>query len=187
MVRTPKKLPGKNEKANSRRTIISYPLCPFFVVFCNVVGTSCASDFELLQDVTDGVSSLVTGNRYVAKLHKLCVMLIDLIRPLVQATSAGAVPAPQRNPQLNSPEMTPLTCPIETQYQHSCANVTAALNSAGNVGMGNVQPCENMYGGEPFNSWNDNMMWQLFQTNPSLDWFNSDILKSGFEMPDTGL
>ncbi|KAJ4360718.1 uncharacterized protein N0V89_001285 [Didymosphaeria variabile] len=24
--------------------------------------------------------------------------------------------------------------------------------------------------------WQDDMMWQLFQAQPSLDWFNSDIL-----------
>jgi hypothetical protein len=25
-------------------------------------------------------------------------------------------------------------------------------------------------------TWNDDMMWQLFQSQPSLDWFNADIL-----------
>jgi len=30
-------------------------------------------------------------------------------------------------------------------------------------------------------SWNDDMMWQLFQSQPSLDWFNADILDPAWD------
>jgi hypothetical protein len=69
--------------------MLSYPLCPFFVVFCNVVGTSDARDFQLLQDVTDGISTLVTENKYVHRLHRLCETLLGLCRPLVPTFSSN--------------------------------------------------------------------------------------------------
>lgn len=31
-------------------------------------------------------------------------------------------------------------------------------------------------------SWNDDMMWQLFQSQPSLDWFNADILDPTWDL-----
>jgi hypothetical protein len=66
--------------------MLSYPLCPFFVVFCNVVGTSNERDFQLLQAVTDGISTLVTENKYVNRLHRLCATLLSLCTPLVKTT-----------------------------------------------------------------------------------------------------
>jgi hypothetical protein len=31
-------------------------------------------------------------------------------------------------------------------------------------------------------TWNDDMMWQLFQSQPSLDWFNADILDPTWDL-----
>jgi hypothetical protein len=138
--------------------MLSYPLCPFFVVFCNVVGTSDAQDFQLLQDVTDGISELVAENKFVNRLHRLCTALLDLCKPLIQNLSAtttmhnaGApeavgVPTESHPGQLNFPDAN--------------GNVDNFLNS----------------------SWNDDRMWQLFQSQPSLDWFNADILDPGWDL-----
>lgn len=141
---------------------MSYPLCPFFVLFCNVVGTSNARDFQTLQDVTDGMSSLVDQNRYVMRLHRLCVTLLRLCRPLVtqapQATQSQlAHPGPATRPGQDSFDSRILD-----------ANMPAAA-----TGPTFVQP-------DVGSSWNDDMMWQLFQSQPSLDWFNSDILDPTF-------
>jgi hypothetical protein len=123
--------------------MLSYPLCPFFVVFCNVVGTSDPSDFQLLQDVTDGISELVSENKFVNRLHRLCSTLIELCKPLIN--TAAAAPAP--------------TVPVEN------GSVDVMVPEAG-VHV------------EDFltSSWQDDRMWQLFQSQPSLDWFNADIL-----------
>ena len=148
-----------------RRTMLSYPLCPFFVVFCNVVGTSNARDFELLQDVTDGISSLITENKYVNRLHRLCSTLLGLCKPLVQSIGLqGDVQAshhrlaPDTAPYAPSSAFGPPPCGLDVTKGNESAD--AFLPS----------------------SWNDDMMWQLFQSQPSLDWFNADILDPAWDV-----
>ncbi|KAF7544126.1 hypothetical protein G7Z17_g10197 [Cylindrodendrum hubeiense] len=65
-------------------TIHAYPLCPFFVVFCNVVSTSSAQDFQMIQRVTDGFARYASGNKAVGRLHYLFSKLVALCRPLFQ-------------------------------------------------------------------------------------------------------
>ncbi|KAF2854090.1 putative Zn(II)2Cys6 transcription factor-like protein [Plenodomus tracheiphilus IPT5] len=146
-------------------TILSYPLCPFFVVFCNVVGTSNARDFQLLQDVTNGISTLVTENKYVNRLHKLCATLLGLCRPLVQVNSFdGQAP----------PVSTGFTAHTGAEPQGMTFDSTShIMNTNGDVGE--ALP----------SSWNDDMMWQLFQSQPSLDWFNADILDPTWDLGTT--
>ncbi|KAF2125846.1 putative Zn(II)2Cys6 transcription factor-like protein [Dothidotthia symphoricarpi CBS 119687] len=140
-------------------TMLSYPLCPFFVVFCNVVGTSNARDFQLLQDVTDGISTLVTENKYVNRLHRLCATLLGLCKPLVQpAVTSGDPHMPNREATLSNITETPL---LPSSIVHNVADISGADDNGGNFLI---------------SSWNDDMMWQLFQSQPSLDWFNADIL-----------
>jgi hypothetical protein len=133
-----------NSHANPpNRTMLSYPLCPFFVVFCNVVGTSNAKDFQLLQDVTDGISELVSENKFVNRLHRLCTTLLELCKPVVQTALAEV------------------------------AEVPAAFNADQqmeflDVGAG--------FAGFEASSWNDQMMTDLFNAQPSLDWFNANVL-----------
>jgi len=149
------------------RSMLSYPLCPFFVVFCNVVGTSSAQDFQLLQDVTDGLSALVTENKYVHRLHRLCATLLGLCRPLVQGSGThGQTPHPSGDS----------TGPLAT-YPMSAAfgNGSGILNNSGSDNTAGIMP----------SSWNDDMMWQLFQSQPSLDWFNADILDPSWGLGQT--
>lgn len=144
--------------------MLSYPLCPFFVVFCNVVGTSNARDFQLLQDVTDGISTLVTENKYVNRLHRLCATLLGLCKPLVQSHCSGEdmheAAAGQADPITSYPPPT----------------VFGTAPSVLDVITNNAALDESL-----LSSWNDDMMWQLFQSQPSLDWFNADILDPAWD------
>ncbi|KAF1843031.1 uncharacterized protein K460DRAFT_407404 [Cucurbitaria berberidis CBS 394.84] len=143
-------------------TLLSYPLCPFFVVFCNVVGTSNAQDFQLLQDVTDGISTLVTENKYVHRLHRLCATLLGLCKPLVQTTG------------LNGDLHAGFEAGITTYAPPSSFGTAQDVLDESKVddSNGDLLPC----------SWNDDMMWQLFQSQPSLDWFNADILDPAWDV-----
>jgi hypothetical protein len=133
--------------------MLSYPLCPFFVVFCNVVGTSDARDFQLLQDVTDEISTLVTKNKYVHRLHRLCETLLGLSRPLVQPTAPNShASASVPIVQVAGSSLPTLDAPVVLDTSNASAN------------------------GFMTSTWNDDMMSQLFQFQPSLDWFNADIL-----------
>lgn len=142
--------------------MLSYPLCPFFVVFCNVVGTSNARDFELLQDVTNGISTLITENKYVSRLHRLCSTLLSLCKPLVQRMESNG----------------------DVDVSNSG---TAAVNNPSSVfglpphGLDVTKGNESADEFLP-SSWNDDMMWQLFQSQPSLDWFNADILDPAWDV-----
>ena len=144
--------------------MLSYPLCPFFVVFCNVVGTSNERDFQLLQAVTDGISALVTENKYVNRLHRLCATLLSLCTPLVKT------PGPQ-DLSSTSAAVPGFSAQASTQPStfSSVRNTPDLLNIESSVSTG---------GSDGFlpSTWNDDMMWQLFQSQPSLDWFNADIL-----------
>jgi hypothetical protein len=133
--------------------MLSYPICPFFIVFCNVVGTSNAQDFQLLQDVTDGISSLVSQNKFVNRLHRLCETLLGLCKELVQsATTNGSHAMAMGVPGAEVPMLR-----IHTGSDH--ANVPIANGDINYMSS----------------SWNTDMMSQLFQSNPSLDWFNAEI------------
>lgn len=137
--------------------MLSYPLCPFFVVFCNVVGTSNAQDFQLLQDVTDSISELVSENKFVNRLHRLCTTLIGLCKPLIESVQMHT-----SNANLTIPEATDLS--MDTS--------TAPLNF----------PDANSHVDDFLTSWNDDRMWTLFQSQPSLDWFNADILDPAWDV-----
>lgn len=144
------------------RTMLSYPLCPFFVVFCNVVGTSNAQDFKLLENVTNGISTLVTENKYVNRLHRLCATLLSLCKPLVQEiTSEEHLPTPSSNGPTAQPSAFPSASSTQLQLGPGPMNISNEHFGQEDLGL---------------SSWNDDMMWQLFQSQPSLDWFNADIL-----------
>ncbi|KAF2628170.1 putative Zn(II)2Cys6 transcription factor-like protein [Macroventuria anomochaeta] len=145
-------------------TMLSYPLCPFFVVFCNVVGTSNERDFQLLQAVTDGISALVTENKYVNRLHRLCATLLSLCTPLVKTSG----PQDRNNIDAAVQGFSAQTSAHQSTLS-SVRNTPDILNIAPNAGASNPD-------GFLPSTWNDDMMWQLFQSQPSLDWFNADIL-----------
>jgi hypothetical protein len=131
--------------------MLSYPLCPFFVVFCNVVGTSNAADFQLLQDVTDGISELVSENKFVNRLHRLCTTLLGLCKPLIE-THPAALP--------------------------DVAEMPATFDAGQHMEFLDVG---NGFGGFQTSSWNDQMMTELFNAQPSLDWFNANVLDPDWE------
>ncbi|KAK7181265.1 hypothetical protein PSPO01_12742 [Paraphaeosphaeria sporulosa] len=139
-------------------TILSYPLSPFFVLFCNVVGTSDVRDFQLLQDVVDSVSSLVIENKHVERLTRLCNALLALCRPLVQQHGSAAIVQEQQAGLL---------------LNFASGNEATAAEDGLATSQLTGEPQEESPVKEP---WQDDMMWQLFQAQPSLDWFNSDIL-----------
>jgi hypothetical protein len=137
--------------------MLSYPLCPFFVVFCNVVGTSNAKDFQLLQDVTDSISELVTENKFVNRLHRLCTTLLGLCKPLIH---------------------TDLTSP--TVSANGVPGIPILPTNLNPGGL-NFLDSNNDFGNFPISSWNDQMMTDLFNAQPSLDWFNADVLDPNWD------
>jgi hypothetical protein len=145
-----------------RRTILSYPLTPFFVLFCNVVGSSNVRDFELLQDVADSVSSLVAENNFVPveKLHRLCNTLLAVCRPMVHGVSApqASVTLAPEESMTNGRFFDGTIAQAEIDASDTLSSMSGLVEGVGSA------------------PWDDEMMSQLFQYQPSLDWFDSEIL-----------
>jgi hypothetical protein len=148
--------------SNWIRTILSYPLTPFFVLFCNVVGTSNVDDYKLLQAVTESISSLVMEYTYVEKIHMLCDTLLTVCKPMVQQHPSFQ-PAPltiMPHENTTSHRQSAGIQLEQTERQDYDAVTDTSMQVAANVTL----------------SWDDEMMSQLFHCQPSLDWFDSEIL-----------
>jgi hypothetical protein len=113
--------------------------------------------FQLLQDVTDGISELVSENKFINRLHRLCTTLIGLCKPLIQAGVVTTTTVNTGVPEATIRPMDP------------------------NIGQLNF-PDTNGHADDFLTSWNDDRMWTLFQSQPSLDWFNADILDPAWDL-----
>lgn len=125
-----------------------------------MVGTSDYRDFRLLQDVVDSASSLAVDNTYVERLYKLCNTLLALCKPLVEQTTAPGNPTSGSGPETSSTDPTGVDGLLQGTGEETfhTTGITQATD------------------GDPVLSWDNEMMSQLFSCQPSLDWFNSDIL-----------
>jgi hypothetical protein len=122
-------------------------------------------DYNLIQDITHSLSQF-TASPYIAKLLKLLDSLQNLCTPLIQAKErmgpgaklAALYPATtgQRGDQLPTPNQQYLTDssfedPAIQSYHHQLQTPSD----------GSFRP-------------DDEMMWQLFNSQLSLEWFESD-------------
>ncbi|KAK7404041.1 hypothetical protein QQX98_010162 [Neonectria punicea] len=164
-------------------TIHAYPLCPFFVVFCNVVGTSSGQDFQLIQRVTDGLAPYAAGNKAVKRLHELCSKLVELCRPPFQSPGGELQaetmtyrlygPQPSRttaNPRANvlfTPENPVLGNAVVLQQHYSLGVCAGNNNIVPRTGTSLTE-----FGVDNSSLWTDNTMMGLFNYEPSLSWLN---------------
>ncbi|KPM40600.1 hypothetical protein AK830_g5942 [Neonectria ditissima] len=162
-------------------TIHAYPLCPFFVVFCNVVSTSSVQDFQLIQKVTDVFARYAAGNKAVKRLHELCSKLVELCRPPFQLPSsvpeatttylpygpqASGVTVDVRANMIFTPDHALLGNAALPQQHYSLA--TSAGNSS------SVPRTATSFAEFAMDTslWTDNTMMGLFNYEPSLSWLN---------------
>ncbi|KAE8420891.1 hypothetical protein BDV36DRAFT_248775 [Aspergillus pseudocaelatus] len=66
--------------------IVFYPLTPIFVVFCTVICTANLQDFHLIQRTSDALLPVIGANKYIDRLSKLCITLIEMCKPLIDKT-----------------------------------------------------------------------------------------------------
>ncbi|KAJ5518998.1 hypothetical protein N7453_001420 [Penicillium expansum] len=146
-------------------TVLLYPLSPFFVLFCNIIGELDMEDYTLLQDITQSLSQFA-ASPYISKLLKLLDYLQNLCVPLIQAKQ-------RMGPQAKVPTLYPSM--TGTWHDHpSSTNEHANLMMAGSPYMDITgaypqqlqTPSDGSYA--PDNS----LMWQLFNSHVSLEWFD---------------
>ncbi|KGO77990.1 hypothetical protein PITC_025180 [Penicillium italicum] len=69
-------------------TVFLYPLSPFFVLFCNIIGESDMDDYNLMQDIMQSLSQFA-ASPFISKLLKLLDHLQKLCAPLIQSMQRG--------------------------------------------------------------------------------------------------
>ncbi|KAH8734991.1 hypothetical protein BGZ61DRAFT_133357 [Ilyonectria robusta] len=167
-------------------TIHAYPLCPFFVVFCNVVSTSSVQDFQLIHKVTCGFARYASGNKGVGRLHDLFSKLVDLCRPLFQPPSEASSPpqtrtaqgprGPQQfgntiNPGRASGSFTLHNVPQENtavlQQDYALSIYAGKTSSVPRTGTAFTE-----FGTNTSSLWAEDTMIGLFNYEPSLSWLN---------------
>ncbi|OOQ88232.1 hypothetical protein PEBR_14390 [Penicillium brasilianum] len=162
----------------------TFPLCPFFVTFCNFVRTANKDDFDLLQDVTTGFADLSPPSQQIHRLHALCVSLVDLCRPLIFREPREAE-SPINASSSHTSHHTFGTGPGNTTHtNNSDWHINEASEQVGrndrsipvyNDTINQEHPSKGPRADKlDFDvlSWNDDLLWQLFSTQPSVDWYD---------------
>lgn len=182
--------------------MLSFPLSPYFIVFCNVVATSHRHDFQLLSDIVDILAQTMDVNYSIRRLHSLCSMLMNLCKP----------PMNPRDEISHVPPVSTQTSFVIDGIMDTGLNSLNAVSSSTEVssvnqslpifGQGLDWSCQQSVPreGEPFtreettqmvtiptqggniSTCNENILWQLFEAQPSLDWLESDIPSSGIDL-----
>lgn len=146
-----------------------YPLTPFFVVFCNVVATSHPGDLCLLREITMTISELKEQCTFGMNLYKLLSELISLCDQLQDNPPVHKPVQCDKHSQGHAMELTPDYLPGNIiRGPHGTPLHTPSRT-----------PTSLCQGDSHFDSgqssiWDDGLMWDLFNIQPSIGWFDTD-------------
>ncbi|GLB12258.1 hypothetical protein AtubIFM57258_009539 [Aspergillus tubingensis] len=149
-------------------TVLFYPTTPFYLLFCNVVGTSNTEDYQLMHETTRGLHRFIDTNPSISKLYHLFTTFLNLCSPLMQGDgSVNRMAMPVEDTNLS-------TVPSSSEVEVSVPQIDAdnyIYDSATGVDIvddGAMDP--NM-----ISSWNNAQMWELFGAQSSLEWVESEV------------
>lgn len=181
------------------RTVLYYPLRPYFVLFCNIVATSDAGDFELMEEFVKTLVEAPNPMSSAKRLQKLCGTLVRLCRPLVHRATELHVPDTATRNETTA-NRTANKKALEEPQRHQ------GMFRDGDIGEGGTGVCSPNRNGTwlqqilhddiataaanrasiTFGDTNDtgtnledDMFNALFDVQPSLDWLGSDLFDEG--------
>ncbi|KAJ5794629.1 transcriptional regulator family: Fungal Specific TF [Penicillium paradoxum] len=150
-------------------TVLLYPLSPFFVLFCNIIGELDMDDYSLIQDITQNLSQFA-ASPYISKLHKLLDTLQNFCVPLIQAKQriGPQVKVANLYPSMTSTQQ---GCPAHANEPgHPLANASYYMDPCMESNPQQLlTPSDGSYPPD------DQLMWQLFNSQLSLEWFESNL------------
>jgi hypothetical protein len=142
--------------------MLLFPLAPFFVLFCNVVATSDQRDFNMIKNITDDLHQFVGANPSIDKLYRLFSKFLDLCAPLIQMKPAQ--PRPERpSPAVSAAVTLDNTRTDGAQMERDIDLLGPAATTSTNQAW-TTPP-----------GWDDSLVWELFDNQPSLGWAESDL------------
>lgn len=170
---------SSNQLIVSLRTVLYHPLTPFFVLFCNVVATSNAKDFDTLERVTDELEGLVGLSTSIAKLQTLFKSFIELCEGLVsEKRQRTCTFDTEADFQASRARYMPLATSQSLSYAPS-NGVPASSSGLHDLLPTNVVPFEAPDTEFVFTSSNTHSSldpgWGLFDVQPTLDWLDADF------------
>ncbi|KAK1141518.1 hypothetical protein N8T08_008930 [Aspergillus melleus] len=160
-------------------TMFMYPLSPFFVLICNIIGTLDKDDYHLIRNITQGLARF-TESPYVVKMLSLLASLQQLCEPLFHAVDSQDAPPPQGRrwyPSVTATLEPETTAPAHSATAYGTENMSVS-SSAAAVGAPTELWMQGQYPAEVTPS-TEGMMWQLFNSQLSLGLFEQDYLSFG--------
>ncbi|KAJ5188126.1 c6 transcription factor [Penicillium cf. griseofulvum] len=167
-------------------SMLMFPLSPYYIIFCNVVATSHWQDFELLSDIVEILAGVPDINSSICQLHNLCSMLVNLCKSLMNFRdgSKGVPPVLTQTPITNSDMAIGLnslnTAGSEIEgpgsHQHLPKFGQGVDWSSHSVAR-KEESCPTApapISGENTPNWNGDILWQLFDMQPSLECLERD-------------
>lgn len=155
--------------------MLLFPLSPFFVLFCNVVATSDPRDFEMIKKITGDLRQFVKANASIGKLYGLFSKFLDLCAPLIKKNPWLNADAPTPGYQIESNDgRTPGQLEGSGTYAEMFGQGTNPLRTLPSPGTNSTvsgvpQSVPSVEG------WDDSLMWELFDNQPSLGWAESEL------------
>ncbi|GKZ24969.1 hypothetical protein AbraCBS73388_011992 [Aspergillus brasiliensis] len=144
-------------------TVLFYPLTPFYLLFCNAVGTSSLEDFQLMRGTTKGLYRFMDSNPAIAKLYHLLTTFITLCAPLVEEERDSISPL-YIPPDLTTVPELQSNIVLEAGMPQVDTNMYNDSARMGVVGDRVI---------DPMNSWTNAQMWELLGMQPSFEWVDS--------------
>ncbi|KAE8387370.1 hypothetical protein BDV23DRAFT_174727 [Aspergillus alliaceus] len=178
-------------------TILLYPLTPFFIIFCNVLATSNREDYNLLTQITAALSRIKEYNPSIFRLHGLFSQFIALCDQLYEAIAQDASQQPV--PTMGAVHSHDTEGPVPRGFSISASaqlqgSSTARAHSIDTTQLATSEPQasysdpeglgasgEGLYQ-RPSSLWDDGLMWELFNVQPTIEWFDA-----GYKDSATGL
>ncbi|KAE8374343.1 hypothetical protein BDV26DRAFT_296048 [Aspergillus bertholletiae] len=155
-------------------TILFFPMTPFYILFCNVVATSCLEDFHLMRDITKGLHLFVDHNPALARLYYLFTTFLTLCSPLLEGQVDDTDTLPVHSPVANASEIRPTDKPNAAISPIDADNHMYG-NSAYMGVIGDTRPTDPTTRSDAFSWWNNAQMWELYSAQPSLEWVDAEI------------
>ncbi|CZR64838.1 uncharacterized protein PAC_14737 [Phialocephala subalpina] len=187
-------------KSVSHWTILYFPFTSFFILFCNVATTNFMPDYNVMREFVTHLSELRETSQAMAKLYNLCQAFCTLAATLLstpESTSKrlsisegmdnnNGTPARKRPRRACTEKMALIpvenTINILNPVSFNATTAEAAImvdgmapNMADNFGPEMSLPVSDInYDPIPYVD-NDSSLWQLLDTQPRLQWLDTDL------------
>jgi len=150
------------------RTLLFFPLSPFFVLFCNVVYSANLDDYALMAAVTKEIMRFVEKHPAIAEIHKLFSAFLALAEPLIHNQPHGrSLPIPDAATSGSEPT---ISTRMTTQYHSHPVSLNISQENGISI------PDQGIVTQDGLVDPDEDLLWDLIDSQPWLGWMGSDGL-----------